>query len=84
LPGYRYDYRYRRDRDWVYVTSDRICDFDLGVDAVIGMEYRFSNNPQPIFKISPRNLFHLVWFAGVLVFLSWQWYGHQAYSIASD
>jgi hypothetical protein len=49
LQGYRYDYRYRRDRDWVYVTSDRIFDFDLGVDAVIGMEYRFPNSPLSLF-----------------------------------
>lgn len=43
LSTYYYDYRYKREGggDWIYVTEERVPNMDIGVDAVVGLEYKF-------------------------------------------
>jgi hypothetical protein len=49
--NYYYDYRYKPEGSnaWVYVPEERVVDFDLGVDAVGGLEYTFRNTPASLF-----------------------------------
>ena len=48
---YSFDYRYKYliTDNWIYVTGEKITDFDFGVDGVIGLEYTFSDIPLSIF-----------------------------------
>jgi len=48
--NYSYDYRYKltNKSDWVYKT-ERVTDFDIGADGVIGLEYTFSGAPISVF-----------------------------------
>lgn len=48
---YTYDYRYKLsgDPNWYYETGERVTDFDIGVDGVIGLEYTFEDAPVSVF-----------------------------------
>lgn len=48
---YYYNYRYKPkgSTTWVYVDQQRVNNFDLGVDGVIGLEYRFKEIPLAVF-----------------------------------
>lgn len=45
--SYSFDYRYKvsGDPNWYYVNRERVSDLDLGVDGVVGLEYKFSKVP---------------------------------------
>lgn len=45
---YRYDYRRPNDPRW-YEGEDSFTSIDLGVDAVIGLEYKFEKEPISLF-----------------------------------
>ncbi len=51
LMSYRYDYRYKPENgpDWVVVSDQRVTETDLGLDGVIGLEYKFANAPVALF-----------------------------------
>ncbi len=55
--SYRYAYRYKvkGDPNWYYADAGRVSDFDLGLDGVIGLEYRFKDAPFSVF--ADLNLF---------------------------
>ncbi len=38
---YNYRYKLKGNNSWIYVTDERVPDIDLGVDALIGLEYFF-------------------------------------------
>lgn len=39
---YYYDYQYKVEGgNWIYVSEERVPNADIGVDAVIGLEYKF-------------------------------------------
>ena len=48
---FRYDYRYKLDGnpDWFYDKGSRVTDIDVGIDGVIGLEYKFRNAPFSMF-----------------------------------
>ena len=52
---YRFDYRYKWDNgngngdDWIYVHDERVSETDIGVDGVIGLEYKFKDAPVSLF-----------------------------------
>lgn len=46
---YNYRYKVKGSNNWVYVGEERINNFDLGVDGVIGLEYRFKDAPISVF-----------------------------------
>jgi hypothetical protein len=47
----RYDYRYKVENgpDWVVVNDQKVTETDLGIDGVIGLEYKFQDAPVAIF-----------------------------------
>lgn len=49
--SYDFDYRYKLDGDpdWYYARGERVTDIDLGVDGVLGLEYRFKTVPFSLF-----------------------------------
>jgi hypothetical protein len=49
--SYTFDYRYKYlgNTEWLYATGESVTDLDLGVDGVIGLEFRFKNSPISIF-----------------------------------
>lgn len=51
MQAYNYDYRYKVQGDphWYYATGGRTVNFDLGLDGVIGLEYRFPEVPLDVF-----------------------------------
>jgi uncharacterized protein YraI len=48
---YSFDYRYRLPGSpaWYYATGGPVSDFDLGVDGLIGLEFKFGNTPISVF-----------------------------------
>lgn len=48
---YAYSYRYKVEGNpnWIYVTDERVSDYDLGVDGVVGIEYTFPKVPVSVF-----------------------------------
>lgn len=48
---FTYDYRYKvnGNSQWYYATGDRVTDFDLGADGVLGLEYTFKEVPLSLF-----------------------------------
>lgn len=48
---YDFDYRYKvdGDPDWYYARGERVTDIDLGIDGVLGLEYRFKTAPFSVF-----------------------------------
>ncbi len=48
---YTFDYRYKLqgNNEWFYATGERVTDIDLGVDGVLGLEYKFQNVPLSVF-----------------------------------
>jgi hypothetical protein len=46
-----YDYRYKVEGgpDWVVVNNTSVTETDLGLDGVIGLEYRFADAPVALF-----------------------------------
>ncbi len=48
---YDFDYRYKLDGDpdWYYARGERVSDIDLGIDGVLGLEYRFKTAPFSVF-----------------------------------
>ncbi len=50
---YNFEYRYKLDNgpgnDWIYVHDQRVSETDIGVDAVIGLEYTFKDAPVSLF-----------------------------------
>ena len=46
---YTYTYKVPGDPNWHYGTSRRVTDIDLGVDGVIGLEYKFDKVPFSVF-----------------------------------
>ncbi len=53
LRSYRYWYNYRykpaQGPEWVVVNEASVTELDLGIDAVIGLEYKFANAPISLF-----------------------------------
>ena len=46
--SYKYYYDYKIDGIW-HTQTERVTDFDIGADGVIGLEYKFSNAPFAVF-----------------------------------
>lgn len=48
---YTFDYRYRLDGNniWYRETGEKVTDYDVGPDGVIGMEYTFKETPISLF-----------------------------------
>jgi len=48
---YSYDYRYKVQGgpDWIVVNNTVVRETDLGIDGVIGLEYRFQDAPVAVF-----------------------------------
>lgn len=48
---YYYDYRYKTGNgpEWVVVRDERVTEIDLGIDGVLGLEYKFTDAPVAIF-----------------------------------
>jgi hypothetical protein len=47
---YYYDYRYKDNgSDWNYVRDQKVMDYDLGADGVIGIEHKFNKAPVSVF-----------------------------------
>ena len=48
---YRFDYRYKleNDNDWILVSDERVTNIDLGLDGVIGLEYKMKDAPVSFF-----------------------------------
>ncbi len=44
-----YRYKVAGDNDWYYVEGERVTGIDLGVDGVLGLEYKFKNAPLSLF-----------------------------------
>ena len=44
-----YRYKVAGDNDWIYVDAERVTAIDLGVDGVLGLEYKFKNAPLSLF-----------------------------------
>jgi hypothetical protein len=49
--NYYYDYQYKLDgnNEWYVARGERVTDLDLGVDGVLGLEYRFAKAPISMF-----------------------------------
>ncbi len=48
---YRYNYRYKAENgpEWITVYDERVTETDLGLDGVIGLEYKFKDAPVSLF-----------------------------------
>ena len=48
---YYFDYRYKwqGDDDWYWVRGEEVTDIDVGIDGVLGIEYRFAEAPIGVF-----------------------------------
>lgn len=48
---YTFNYRYRLlgSNDWIYATGEKVTDYDIGPDGVIGLEYTFMEAPISLF-----------------------------------
>lgn len=48
---YTFDYRYKipGDNSWRLATGENVTDIDLGVDAILGLEYTFEDIPVSVF-----------------------------------
>lgn len=51
VASYRFSYRYKlpNDNDWIYVNDERVSNVDVGIDAVLGVEYTFPKAPVSLF-----------------------------------
>ena len=48
---YTFDYRYRLEGSniWHYNTGEKLTDYDIGVDGIMGLEYTFKDTPISLF-----------------------------------
>ena len=48
---YTFDYRYRLENNnrWFYTTGESVTDYDIGPDAIVGMEYTLKKTPISLF-----------------------------------